>query len=331
VELVLVFAVIAVAVVFDYTNGFHDAANAIATSISTRALTPRLALTLAAVMNFAGAFLGQEVANTVSSVIDPPDGKAGLVVVIGALVGAISWNLITWYFGLPSSSSHALIGALVGAAIASGSTVHWSAIRDKVIVPMVVSPVVGFLLAYMLMIAIMWVFRRYRPSRVSRGFRLAQVFSASAMALGHGLQDAQKTMGVMFLALVTSGHASPDESLPWWVITLAASAISLGTYSGGWRIMRTMGRGIIHLDPPRAFSAEATAASVLYVTAYVYQAPVSTTHIITSGVMGAGATRRFSAVRWGVARTIVTAWVFTLPAAGTVAALVYLVLRLFLP
>jgi PiT family inorganic phosphate transporter len=331
VELGLVIAVVVVALSFDYTNGFHDAANAIATSISTRALTPRLALTLAAVMNFAGAFLGQEVANTVSSVINPPDGSKGLVIVVAALLGAITWNLITWYFGLPSSSSHALIGALVGGALASGSDVKWSAIYDKVLIPMVASPVVGLVLAFLVMLAILWIFRRARPVRVNRGFKLAQVFSASAMALGHGLQDAQKTMGVIFLALVTSGHARADQGLPWWVIASAASAISLGTYSGGWRIMRTMGRGIIHLDPPRAFSAELTAASVLYVTAYVYQAPVSTTHVITAGVMGAGATKRASAVRWGMARTIVTAWVLTFPAAGAVSAVVYLVLRLFLP
>src|SRR6478609_5177152 len=192
-ELALVIAVIVVALVFDYTNGFHDAANAIATSISTRALTPRLALTLAAVMNFAGAFLGQEVANTVSEVIAPPSGNAGLVVVIAALLGAITWNLITWYFGLPSSSSQALIGGLVGAGLASGSLVHWQSIWDKVLIPMVASPVVGFIAAFLVMLAIMWIFRRRNPGRVNRGFKLAQVFSASAMALGHGLQDAQQT------------------------------------------------------------------------------------------------------------------------------------------
>jgi PiT family inorganic phosphate transporter len=331
VELGLVLGVIAVALAFDYTNGFHDAANAIATSISTRALTPRLALTLAAVMNFAGAFLGQEVATTVSDVIDPPNGSSGLVVVIAGLLGAITWNLITWYFGLPSSSSHALIGGLVGAALASGTAIHWTAIKDKVLIPMVASPLVGFLVAFLLMLAIMWIFRRRNPSRVNRGFKLAQTLSASAMALGHGLQDAQKTMGVIFLALVTSGHATAGQRLPWWVIAAAATAISLGTYSGGWRIMKTMGRGIIHLDPPRAFSAEATAATILYVTAYVYKAPISTTHIITAGVMGAGATRRRSAVRWGMARTIITAWVMTFPAAGAVSAVVYLILKIFLP
>ncbi|MEJ7629417.1 MAG: inorganic phosphate transporter [Nocardioidaceae bacterium] len=330
-ELGLVVGVVVVALAFDYTNGFHDAANAIATSISTRALTPRLALTLAAVMNFAGAFLGQAVATTVSDVIDPADDTSGLVVVIAGLLGAITWNLVTWYFGLPSSSSHALIGGLVGAALASGSLIHWTAIEDKVLIPMVASPLVGFVVAFLVMLAIMWIFRRGNPGRINRGFKLAQTVSASAMALGHGLQDAQKTMGVIFLALVTSGHATAGQGLPWWVIVSAATAISLGTYSGGWRIMRTMGRGIIHLDPPRAFSAEATAATILYVTAFIYKAPVSTTHIITAGIMGAGATRRRSAVRWGVARTIVTAWVMTFPAAGAASALVYFILQIFLP
>lgn len=330
-ELALVVAVIVIALGFDYTNGFHDAANAIATSVSTRALTPRIALLLAAVMNFAGAFLGQEVATTVSDVITPPDGSHGLVVVASGLVGAITWNLTTWYYGLPSSSSHALIGGLVGAALASGSVVAWSAIEQKVLIPMVVSPLVGFCVAFLLMLAIMWLFRRRHPGKINRGFRLAQTLSAAAMALGHGLQDAQKTMGVIFLALLTAGYANADDGLPWWVIASAATAISLGTYSGGWRIMRTLGRRIIHLDPPRGFAAETTAASILYVTAYVFQAPVSTTHIITSAVMGAGATKRVSAVRWGVARSIVTAWVLTFPAAGLVAAAVYGVSHLALP
>jgi PiT family inorganic phosphate transporter len=330
VELAIVIAVVAIALVFDYTNGFHDAANAIATAISTRALTPRIALTLAAVMNFVGAFLGQKVAHTVSDVIDVSHmgHNAGLVVVLASLLGAITWNLITWYFGLPSSSSHALIGGLVGAGLAAGALVNWSTILDKVVIPMVLSPVVGFLLAFAVMLAIMWIFRRRNPHRISRGFRLAQTVSASALALGHGLQDAQKTMGVIFLALLTAGflpHSQTD--LPVWVIAAAAAAISLGTYSGGFRIMRTLGRRIIHLDPPHAFAAESVGAAVLYVTAYLWQAPVSTTHIITSAVMGSGATRRLSAVRWGVAQNIVAAWVLTFPAAGLAAAVVFWVLR----
>ena len=330
-ELAVIIAVVVVALVFDYTNGFHDAANAIATSVSTRALTPRIALIMAAVMNFIGAFLGQKVAHTVSDIIEPGGSPAhGLVIVMGGLFGAISWNLITWALGLPSSSSHALLGGLVGAAIASGSVVKWDVVVEKVLIPMVVSPTVGFTLAFTLMVAIMWAFRNASARRVSRGFRTAQTASAAAMALGHGLQDAQKTMGVIFLALLVGGHVSSDDPLPIWVILAAASAISLGTYSGGWRIMRTLGRRIIHLDPPRGFAAETVAASVLYTTAFVFEAPISTTHIITSSVMGVGATKRVSAVRWGVARTIVMAWVLTFPMAGLMAAAVYWVLKLVL-
>ena len=322
-ELAIVIAVVVVALVFDYTNGFHDAANAIATSVSTRALTPRVALIMAAIMNFVGAFLGQEVADTVGSVISPEQGTHGLVVVMSGLIGAITWNLITWYYGLPSSSSHALIGGLVGAAIASGSLVQWTVILDKIVIPMVASPLFGFAAAFALMLGIMWTFRRRNPHKVNRGFRLAQTVSAAAMALGHGLQDAQKTMGVIFLALLTGGYVSSGDDLPVWVILSAATAISLGTYSGGWRIMRTLGRRIIALDPARGFASESIAAGVLYTTAFVFEAPISTTHTITSAVMGAGATKRFSAVRWGVARSIVTAWVLTFPMAGLAAALVY--------
>jgi PiT family inorganic phosphate transporter len=328
-ELALIVAVIVVALSFDYTNGFHDAANAIATSVSTRALTPRAALIMAALMNLLGAFLGTGVAQTVGSgIVDLPEATASLVVVLAALLGAISWNLITWWLGLPSSSSHALIGGLIGATLASVGIVKWAGVVEKVLIPMVVSPVVGFLVAYLLMTAILWSFRRANPGRVNRGFRIAQSFSAAAMALGHGLQDAQKTMGVMTLALVVGGYQS-DFEVQWWVIVLAATALAAGTYAGGWRIMRTLGRRIVHLDPPRGFAAETTAASVLYTTAFVFHAPISTTHTITSAVMGVGATKRLSAVRWGVASNIVTAWVLTIPMAGLVAALCYWVLRLF--
>jgi PiT family inorganic phosphate transporter len=331
VELALVIAVVVIALAFDYTNGFHDAANAIATSVSTRALTPRVALAMAAVMNFLGAFLGTEVAETVGKgIINIPDGRHGLVVVIAALVGAITWNLITWYFGLPSSSSHALIGGLVGAGIASASVVLWSGILDKVVIPMVLSPAIGFLGAFALMTAILWIFRNRNPGKTTRGFRLSQSLSAAAMALGHGLQDAQKTMGVIFLALLTTGHVNPNDGIPTWVKIAAATAISLGTYSGGWRIMRTLGRRIIHLDPARGFASEAVASTVLYVMAIGLHAPVSTTHTITSAVMGAGATKRLSAVRWGVAKGIVMAWVLTIPAAGLVAAGVYGIAHLIL-
>ena len=336
-DLAIIVAVVVVALIFDYTNGFHDAANAIATSVSTRALTPRLALLMAAVMNFVGAFLGQKVAKTVSEVISPPVGTAGLVVVMAGLLGAIAWNLLTWYYGLPSSSSHALIGGLVGAAMAYGllqgalfDSVKWATVLDKIVIPMIASPVFGFLAAFSLMVVVMWLFRRRHPGPTNRGFRLAQTVSAAAMALGHGLQDAQKTMGVIFLALLAGGYVGADDDLPVWVIVAAATAISLGTYSGGWRIMRTLGRRIIHLDPPRGFAAESVAAGVLYTTAFAFEAPISTTHTITSAVMGVGASKRFSAVRWGVARSIVTAWVLTFPAAGLVAAVCYWVTHLFL-
>jgi PiT family inorganic phosphate transporter len=330
VELAIIIAVVVVALVFDYTNGFHDAANAIATSVSTRALTPRVALVMAAVMNFIGAFLGQKVAHTVSDTISPPDGTHGLVIVMSGLLGAIAWNLITWYYGLPSSSSHALIGGLVGAAVAAGVSASWDVVLKKVVIPMVLSPLFAFTAAFIVMVAIMWIFRRANPRKANSNFRVAQTVSAAAMALGHGLQDAQKTMGVIFLALLTGGYVAESDGLPIWVIFSAAAAISLGTWSGGWRIMRTLGRRIIHLDPPRGFAAESVAATVLYTTAYVYEAPISTTHTITSAVMGVGATKRFSAVRWGVARSILTAWVLTFPAAGLAAAACYWISHLLI-
>ena len=314
---------IGVALFFTYTNGFHDSANAIATSVSTRALTPKAALAMAAVMNLAGAFLGNGVANTVSKgLIDTPSGQSGMGILFAALAGAIVWNLTTWYFGLPSSSSHALFGGLVGAALAGGIAVHWSGVVDKVIVPMFVSPAVGLVLGYLIMVVILWAFRRANPHKAKRGFRIAQTVSAAAMALGHGLQDAQKTMGVVVLALVIN---NPDKGfgIPIWVKFVCAAMMSLGTYAGGWRIMRTLGRRIIDLDPPQGFAAETTSASILYATSYVFQAPISTTHVITSSIMGVGATRRIKAVRWGVAKNIVAGWFITMPAAALVAAACY--------
>jgi len=323
---------IVVALGFDYTNGFHDAANAIATSVSTRALTPRAALALAAVFNLAGSLVSVKVANTVGSIIEAPETTHGLVVVFAAVAGAIVWNLVTWYFGLPSSSSHALIGGLVGAALASGTTVHWDTIVEKVVIPMVVSPIVGFIGALLLMLAILWLFRRARPSRTTRGFKYGQWVSSAAMAWGHGLQDAQKTMGVITLALLITGHVEPSGDfavVPLWVKLACALAIAAGTYSGGWRIMRTLGRKVFKLDNSAGFAAQTVASGVLMTTAYVYAAPISTTHVITSSVMGVGATRKFSAVRWGVAGNILTAWVLTLPMAGLVAALIYAVAHVF--
>jgi PiT family inorganic phosphate transporter len=330
VEIALVIVVVAFALGFDYTNGFHDAANAIATSVSTRALTPRAALIMAAVMNFAGALLGTEVAETIAtSIVDLEDTTShfALVVVLCALVGAITWNLITWWLGLPSSSTHALIGGLVGAGLAGGLGIYWSAIVDKVVLPMVLSPLIGFGLAFLIMVGVLWLFRNAAPSKTTRRFRLAQTASAAAMALGHGLQDAQKTMGVIFLALLSVGWADRATGIPLWVKLAAAAAISAGTYSGGWRIMRTLGRKIIELDPARGFVAESVAAVVLYVNAFALHAPVSTTHTITSAIMGVGATKRLSAVRWGVAKNIGIAWILTIPAAALVAAVFFWVLR----
>ncbi|MET9785909.1 inorganic phosphate transporter [Streptomyces canus] len=320
---------ILVALFFTYTNGFHDSANAIATSVSTRALTPRAALAMAAVMNLAGAFLGSGVAKTVSEgLIETPQGSKGMGILFAALVGAIVWNLVTWYFGLPSSSSHALFGGMVGAALAGGTEVIWNGVLDKVVIPMFISPVVGLIVGYLVMAAIMWIFRRANPHKAKRGFRIAQTVSAAGMALGHGLQDAQKTMGVVVMALVISGHETYGDPIPVWVKIACAVMLSLGTYAGGWRIMRTLGRKIIELDPPQGFAAETTGAAIMFTTAYLFKAPVSTTHVITSAIMGVGATKRVNAVRWGVAKNIVLGWFITMPAAAIVAACAFWIVNL---
>ena len=324
-ELAGLIVLVVVALAFDYTNGFHDAANAIATSVSTRALTPRAALILAAIFNLIGSLVSTKVASTVGKGIvdtEKVTSHDGLVLVFAAVVGAITWNLITWYFGLPSSSSHALIGGLVGAALASSGSVQWHGVWEKVVIPMVLSPLVGFTAALLFMLILLWIFRRGNPSRVNRGFKYGQWLSAAAMSYGHGLQDAQKTMGVITLALVVTHHLDAFV-VPLWVKIACALAIAAGTYSGGWRIMRTLGRRVFKLDNASGFAAQTVASSVLMTTAYVYAAPISTTHVITSSVMGAGATRKFSAVRWGVAGNILTAWVLTLPMAGLAAAAVY--------
>jgi phosphate/sulfate permease len=327
---VALLVIVAVALAFDYTNGFHDAANAIAVAVSTKALTPRVALALAAVMNLVGALISTKVAKTVGEgIIDAPQGSGGLEIVFAALIGAITWNLITWYFGLPSSSSHALIGGLVGAALAASHSVQWMGILDKVVIPMVLSPLVGFGLGYLFMLVILWTFRRANVSKANRGFRFAQIFSSGTMALGHGLQDAQKTMGIITLALFTAGEIDTFE-VPLWVVLAAAVAMSAGTYSGGFRIMRTLGRRIIQLTPAGGFSAQTVASGVMITTATVFAVPVSTTHITTTSIMGVGATRRLSAVRWGVAGNILVAWVLTIPMAGLVAAVVYWIVHLIL-
>jgi PiT family inorganic phosphate transporter len=326
--LVATIAVIVVAMGFNYTNGFHDAANAIATSVSTRALTPRVALAMAAVGNLIGSFLGGQVAATVGKdVIKPPNGVGGLGLVFAGLVGAIAWNLITWYFGIPSSSSHALFGGLVGATLlVPDGVVLWAGIVKKIVIPMVLSPLVGFLLGYLVMLAVLWIFRKGHPGKLNRMFRILQSISAFFMSLGHGMQDAAKTVGVVGLALITGGYLGAKEGIPVWVFFLTATVLALGTYSGGWRIIRTLGRRVIHLRPPEGFAAETTASTVLFVTSQLGW-PISTTHTITSAIMGVGATKRLSAVRWGVAGNILVAWVLTFPAAAAIAALVHLLVR----
>jgi inorganic phosphate transporter, PiT family len=328
-ELIAVTAVILVALAFDYTNGFHDAANAIATSVSTRALSLRVALVMAAVGNLLGSYLGAGVAKTVGEgLVSLPQDLASLGVVFAGVVGAISWNLVTWYFGLPSSSSHALFGGLVGATLlAAGGAVHWDTITAKVLIPMVLSPVVGFVLGFGVMLAVTWIFRRGQPARLNRGFRAAQSVSAFAMALGHGMQDAAKTMGIVVLALYTGGFSDDITHIPWWVFIASASALAAGTYVGGWRIIRTLGRKVIDLGPAEGFAAETVASSVLFFNSLVLGAPISTTHTITSAIMGVGATKRLTAVRWGVAGNIVTAWVLTFPGAAAIAVVVYLAVR----
>jgi inorganic phosphate transporter, PiT family len=320
VELTLV-AVVVVALFFDFTNGFHDTANSIATSVSTRALSPRLAVLTAAVFNFAGAFVSIKVAATVAKGIVDPEAIT-LKIVLGGLVGAITWNLITWYLGLPSSSSHALIGGMIGSASAAEGfdVVKWRGLYEKVLIPSLAAPFLGVLAAAAIMIALLWIIRRRSPGVVNRVFRRLQLVSGGFVAFTHGTNDAQKTMGIIALALVASGHLDAEKfDVPLWVILCAALAMGAGTYAGGWRIIKTLGQRVAKLDPPQGFAAQTACASILWATAH-YGFPVSTTHVISGSVLGAGATRRFSAVRWGVAGNIVLAWVMTLPCAAAVGA-----------
>jgi inorganic phosphate transporter, PiT family len=322
-------AVVAVALFFDFTNGFHDTANAVATSISTKAMSPRMAVIVAAILNFAGAFVSVKVAATIAKgIVDP--GAITLDIVLAGLVGAITWNLITWFVGLPSSSSHALVGGVLGAAIvaAGWDVVQWQGILDKVLIPSLLAPLLGFAAAFALILVIVWIVARRRPDRVHRFFRRGQIFSGSFVAFTHGTNDAQKTMGIIALALVASGELSPDFSRPpFWVILSAAVAMGIGTYAGGWRIIRTMGTRITKIDPPQGFAAQTGCATVLWTTAH-FGFPVSTTHTISGSVMGAGSIRGLSAVRWGVAGNILTAWVLTLPMAALVGGVMALITRL---
>jgi len=322
----LVALIIAVALVFDFINGFHDAANSIATVVSTRVLTPMQAVAWAAFFNFVAAFgFGVQVARTVgkgvvqSSVVDQ-------WVILGALTGAIAWNLITWYYGIPSSSSHALIGGFAGAAVAKAG---WGALIStgllKIAVFIVLAPVIGMVLGFALMVATLWIFRGARPSRVDTLFRRLQLLSAAFYSLGHGTNDAQKTMGIIAILLFSSGYLGPEFYVPFWVVLAAHAAMAFGTMAGGWRIVKTMGMKLTKLRPVGGFCAE-TAGAVMLIGTAVGGIPVSTTHTITGSIMGVGTVQRFSAVRWGLAGRIVWAWILTIPLSGALAALTWLVL-----
>jgi inorganic phosphate transporter, PiT family len=326
---VVLWIVVAAALAFDFTNGFHDTANAVATSISTRALRPRVAVGLAAALNFVGAFLSLEVAATIASGIVDAELVTPQIVFAG-LVGAIAWNLATWYFGLPSSSSHALIGGVVGAAFAAegADAVFGDGLIDNVAVPALVAPVLAMVVAGLAVLVAYRIVGRQHPGAVARGFRLGQVVSASMFSLSHGTNDAQKTMGVIALALVAAGHLDAGADPPFWVVVSAATAIAAGTYAGGWRIIRTMGTRIIKMNPVQGFAAEGAGSAVILSASHA-GFPLSTTHVISGAIIGAGAAQRLSAVRWGIAGNIFAAWVLTLPAAATVGAVTYGVVALF--
>jgi PiT family inorganic phosphate transporter len=328
----IVVIVVATALAFDFTNGFHDTANVVATSISTRAMAPPIAVGYASVLNFAGAFVSLEVAATVANdVVQVRADPEFLLVVFGGLVGAIAWNLITWYFGLPSSSSHALIGGIIGAAfVADGAgAVKSDGVLGKVMVPALVAPVLAFAVAGLAILLVYRIVGRARPGPVTRGFRVGQVISGGLLALAHGTNDAQKTMGVITLALVANGTLpAGDFHVPTWVVVSAATAIALGTYVGGWRIIKTMGSRIHKMDAAQGFAAQGAGSAVILASSHV-GFPLSTTHTISGAVIGSGAAKRLSAVRWGVAGNIVVAWVLTLPAAAVIGGLTYSLTRLF--
>jgi PiT family inorganic phosphate transporter len=316
--------VVGAALTFDFTNGFHDTANVVSTSISTRALSPRLAILIAAILNFVGAFLSLKVAATIASgIVDA--NLITLQVVFAGLVGAILWNLLTWWFGLPSSSSHALIGGVVGAMLAASGpdAIDIDGLVGKVIVPAFVAPILAFAVAGFGILCIYKIVGRLRPGPVTRGFRLGQIASGSLLALAHGTNDAQKTMGIITLALVAHGSLPAENpTVPTWVVICSATAIALGTYSGGWRIIRTMGSKIIKMDPAQGFASQGSGAAVILAATHV-GFPLSTTHVISGGIVGAGAAKRLSAVRWGVAGNMAIAWALTLPAAGLTGALAF--------
>ena len=329
-QTLLLVLTIAVALLFDFTNGFHDTANAVGTAIGTRAMSPRVAVAFSAVLNLIGAvvttqLLHAEVANTVGSLVAPADGVA-LSMLVAVLFGAITWNLITWRAGLPSSSSHALIGALIGMGLVvyGLGAIQWAEVYP-VFIALLTSPIAGLVIAYIVTVVLLNLFRRARPSQANSTFRKLQLFSSGFVAFSHGANDAQKTMAIITLALFSSGHLA-EFAVPTWVALAAALAIGLGTWAGGWRIIRTMGTRIIRMEPVHGFAAQTVAASVIQL-ATAWGLPVSTTQVVSGSVMGAGATRRFSAVRWGVASRIAWAWVFTIPASATLAALTALLIE----
>jgi inorganic phosphate transporter, PiT family len=326
---VVLVIVVATALAFAFTNGFHDTVNVVSASISTRAMSPRLAVAYAAVLNFAGAFISLEVAATIAEEVIKPSAVTPTVVFAG-LIGAIAWNLVTWYYGLPSSSSHALIGGLVGstvAAVGTGAVIGEGVVGD-VLVPAVVAPLAAFAVGALAILAAYRIVGRLRPGPVTRGFRLGQTVSGGLLAIAHGTNDAQKTMGVITLALIANGTLSEGDGVPFWVVLSAAAVIALGTYSSGWRIIRTMGMRIIKMDAAQAFSAQGAGAAVILACSSV-GFPLSTTQVISGGVMGAGAGERVSATRWGMAGNIALAWLLTFPAAAVIGALAYGATRVF--
>lgn len=329
-SILLLTVVVAVALIFDFTNGAHDSANAIATIVSTKVLSPRTAVLMAAVLNLVGAFIGIKVAATIGSgIVHAEMVKGCQALTLAALMGAIFWNLFTWYLGLPSSSSHALIGGLIGAALTyrGVAALNVMSIAEKILLPLVLSPLAGFLAGYLMMLALSWVFRDSHPARVNKAFRKLQIVSSAFMATSHGTNDAQKTMGIITLALF-AGHHIPDMIVPAWVKVACALAMAFGTAIGGWKIVKTMGHRIFKLEAVHGFSAETAAAGVIF-AASALGAPISTTHTISTSILGVGASKRLSAVRWGIAGSMVTAWVLTIPAAAAVAAGCFLLLDLF--
>jgi PiT family inorganic phosphate transporter len=325
----LVLVVIITALMFDFTNGFHDTANAMATSIATGALRPKVAVAIAGVLNLVGAFVSTAVAKTISGgLVD--DTKVTPAIIFGGLIGAIIWNLVTWLFGLPSSSSHALFGGLIGAVWVGAGTgaIHFDVVVEKILVPAVASPLVCGLVAALGTFLVYKLTTRARRSSVNRGFRHGQTVSASMVSLAHGTGDAQKTMGIITLVLISSGHLGSHSGPPWWVVLLAGLAIAAGTYAGGWRIIRTMGMRITVLKPVNGFAAETSAATVIEIATRL-GIPISTTHAISGAILGVGATRRLSAVRWGIAGRIVTAWVLTIPSCFVLGYVVATILHTF--